>query len=46
LSVLFLLALDKLGMPVNACLGWLRVCIAGRLRPAAETSTFRKRSRF
>jgi intracellular multiplication protein IcmT len=45
-SIVFLIVLDRAGMPVNACLGYFRVLLVGSLRPAADTLTFRKRSRF
>jgi intracellular multiplication protein IcmT len=46
ISVLFLLALERIGLPLDACLGYFRVLLVGRLRPATDLWELRKRSLF
>jgi hypothetical protein len=46
LSVSILWVLERLGMPPNASLHYLRALLAGSLRPAGDVRTWRVRSRF
>jgi intracellular multiplication protein IcmT len=46
ISVAFLIATDKLGLPLSVAPARVRMMLVGRLRPAGDTLLFRRRSRF
>jgi hypothetical protein len=46
LSIVYFLALERFGIPMNVSISYLRVFFTGSLRPAADTLTLRKRCRF
>jgi hypothetical protein len=46
ISIIALVVLERLHMPLQVCVLYLRVLLVGSVRPAHDTFTFRVRSRF